>query len=119
MLVRQPAAARHALSPVGPGGGGEGPMKIRRYRPPLPAVAALGITAALATPSSAATTADKTPPSVVSTTPRNGAVDQPTTTAPTATFSEAVQASTISYTFTAGATSVPSQVSYNTSTFTA
>jgi PKD repeat protein len=56
---------------------------------------------------------------VVTTPPMTGAAHQPWATAPTATFSEAIQASSIAYTFTAGATAVPSKVSYNSTTFTA
>ena len=52
---------------------GKGLMNVRRYRPMLAAVVALGITGALAVPAGAATTADRTPPTVVTTTPRNGA----------------------------------------------
>jgi hypothetical protein len=63
---------------------------------------------------------DTTPPSVVSQTPAPGATNVLTVTAPTATFSESVQSSSISFVLKDPANNtVPGTVSYNDSTRTA
>src|SRR5262249_52219705 len=67
-----------------------------------------------------ATAADTTPPTVASETPAPGATGVPVTNTVTATFSEPVQASTISFVLTDSAgIAVASTVSYNTTTQTA
>jgi len=68
----------------------------------------------------AAPVSDTTAPTVTSTTPTAGATDVATSTPSTATFSEPVQAGTISFTVRDSAdTSVVGTVSYNTTTRTA
>ena len=68
------------------------------------------------------TVPDTTPPTVTSRTPANGATGIATTTAVTATFSEAMNASTLTtstVTLQTGSTTVPATVSYTPTTFTA
>jgi methionine-rich copper-binding protein CopC len=68
----------------------------------------------------ALTAQDTTPPTVASQTPASGATAVPTTSTVTATFSEPVQASTISFVLTdAARNAVPASVTYNSSTLTA
>ncbi|MGO9598646.1 MAG: Ig-like domain-containing protein [Isosphaeraceae bacterium] len=58
-----------------------------------------------------------TPPAVTSETPASGATGAAVSTDPTATFNEAVQASTISFTLkSSSGSTVPGSVSYNSST---
>ena len=73
----------------------------------------------VASEAEAAKRTDRTPPTVVSTTPGNGATGVSTSTAPTATFSEAIQPSSVSYSFVNSANvAVPSTATYSSSTFT-
>jgi methionine-rich copper-binding protein CopC len=65
------------------------------------------------------TTGDFIAPTVTATTPANGATNQPSTTKPTATFSEPVQAGTIAFTLAEGATNIPGSVSYDSASRTA
>ena len=66
------------------------------------------------------TTASSGAPIVTSETPASGTINVPPASALTATFNEAVQASTISFSLVNPAgTSVPGTVSYNTATYTA
>jgi hypothetical protein len=70
----------------------------------------------------ASATVSAGPPTVSSTTPANGATGVGTSAAITATFSRAMDATTItgtSFTLSAGGSSVPASVSYNSSTLTA
>ena len=65
---------------------------------------------------------DLTPPTVTGQSPASGATGVPTTTAVTATFSEAMNASTLTtstVTLRTGSTTVPATVSYTPTTFTA
>jgi len=65
---------------------------------------------------------DTTPPTVASTSPTSGATGVAVTTTVTATFSEAMDAATIttgSFTLRRGATSVSGSVSYNSGSYTA
>ncbi len=69
---------------------------------------------------SATSPTDTVPPSVTGQTPVSGASSVPTTTAPTISFSEAVQPATVGFTLTGpGTTAVAGTVSYNGSTNTA
>ncbi len=64
-------------------------------------------------------TTDAAPPSVTSETPASGATGVAVSSPVTATFNEAVQSSTISFTLTNSAgTSVPAALSYNSSNYT-
>jgi len=72
----------------------------------------------LAIPSVAAAATDKTPATVTATTPTTGSTGVPVTVKPTATFSEAIQPSTVTATFTVGTVAVPFTASYATSTST-
>ena len=66
------------------------------------------------------TPADSTPPTVTARTPASGATGVSISAAPTATFSEAVQAATISFTLkNAANTNIPGTVAYNAGTNTA
>ncbi len=67
----------------------------------------------------AAPPADTTPPTVTGRTPAVGATGVATGTAPTVTFSEAVQSGTIGFALTIGSTPVTGTTSYNASTNTA
>jgi hypothetical protein len=62
-------------------------------------------------------TTDPAAPTVTSETPANGATDVLTSVAPTGTFNEAVQSSTISFTLTSSGGSVSGTVSYNSTTY--
>ena len=74
----------------------------------------------MSTPFSWSFTTDAAPPSVTSETPASGAAGVAVSTTPTATFNEAVQASTISFTLTnPSGSSVPATVTYNSSNYTA
>ncbi|HEY3716603.1 MAG TPA: PKD domain-containing protein [Jatrophihabitantaceae bacterium] len=82
-------------------------------------IAATGL--ALAIPSvarAAAPSADKTPPKVTAVTPVTGSTNVGVSAAPTATFSEAIQPSSVTATFATGTTAVPFTKSYDASTFT-
>jgi len=70
----------------------------------------------LAAPVSWSFTTDKVQPAVASYTPLSGATGVAVSSPLTATFNEAVQSSTISFTLTNAGTSVPATVSYNSST---
>ena len=73
----------------------------------------------MAAPSSWSFTTDSLQPAVSSHTPASGASGVATSSAPTATFNEAVQSGTITFTLTTAAgSSVPGTLSYNSSTNT-
>lgn len=72
----------------------------------------------IAAPSVASAAPDKTAPTVTATTPAQGSVGVPVSVVPTATFSEAIQPSTVIATFKSGLVTVPFTASYGASTFT-
>ncbi len=62
---------------------------------------------------------DTTPPTVTASSPANNATGIATSVAPTATFSEPVQAATVGFALNAGATSIAGTTAYNSGTNTA